>query len=79
MAAETKQGVDEALNERAESAGISREELDEEFSKRQTPIGTYEELRDQFAEMESAGITRFYLQGGFDPEETAVLIDALSA
>ena len=78
VGAETSQDVEHALNKRAEDAGISREELDEAFSHRKTPVGTYEELRQQFAEMESSGITRFYLQGGYEPEQTPVLIDALS-
>ena len=79
VAAETTQEVEDALNERAEAASMSREELDEAYEHRQTPIGTYEELREQFAEMESDGITRFYIQGGYDPERTPALIDALSA
>ena len=47
-------------------------------ARRRTPIGTYEQLREQFGEMERLGITRFYIQSGFDPEQTGVLIDSLS-
>ncbi len=78
VAAETAQEVEDALNQRAEAASMTREELDEAYAHRRTPVGTYEELREQFAEMESAGITRFYIQSGYDPEQTPGLIDALS-
>ena len=78
VAAETGQEVEDALNQRAEAASMTREELDEAYAHRRTPVGTYEELREQFAEMESAGITRFYIQSGYDPEQTPGLIDALS-
>jgi alkanesulfonate monooxygenase SsuD/methylene tetrahydromethanopterin reductase-like flavin-dependent oxidoreductase (luciferase family) len=77
LAAATQDELDEALDERASDTGMSRDELDEYHAHRNTPVGTYDELRDQFAEMEQAGITRFYFQGGLEPRNEA-LIDALS-
>ncbi|GMQ86388.1 MAG: LLM class F420-dependent oxidoreductase [Acidimicrobiia bacterium] len=78
VAAATEQGLEETLDRRAGEAGMSREQLSEHFARRNTPVGTYDALRAQFADMSKLGITRFYLQGGFDPEETGALIDALA-
>ena len=57
---------------------MTRDQLSEHFAKRHTPVGTYAELSKQFDDMSQLGITRFYIQGGFDPEETGALIDALA-
>lgn len=78
VAAATEQGVEEALDRRAIEAGMTRDELSEHFAKRHTPVGTYAELSNQFNDMSQLGITRFYIQGGFDPEETGALINALT-
>lgn len=77
LGAATSERVEKALDERAAEAGMTREELDEHHAHRNTPVGTYDELRDQFAKMEEAGIKRFYLQAGLSAE-TEELIDALS-
>jgi alkanesulfonate monooxygenase len=77
LGAATREQVEESLNERAAEAGMTREELDEHHAHRNTPVGTYDELRDQFAKMEEAGISRFYFQAGLSAE-TEELIDALS-
>jgi len=77
LAAATQDELNEALDERASEAGMTRDELDEYHAHRNTPVGTYDELRDQFAAMEQAGVTRFYFQGGLHPRNEA-LIDALS-
>ncbi len=42
-------------------------------------IGTYEQLREEFAALERLGITRFYLQGGYDPDRTPELLEAVIA
>ncbi len=77
LGAATREQVDEALDERAREVGMTREQLDDYHAHRRTPIGTYDELREQFATMEAAGISRFYFQTGGDPR-TRELIDALS-
>lgn len=79
VAAETEPEVEDELNQRAADAGLTREELDTAFARRHTPIGTYDQLREQFGMMEALGVTRFYLQGGFDPEATGAIVDALSS
>jgi alkanesulfonate monooxygenase SsuD/methylene tetrahydromethanopterin reductase-like flavin-dependent oxidoreductase (luciferase family) len=77
LAASTGAELERALDARAAEAGMTREELDAYHAHRNTPVGTYDEIRVQFATMEDAGITRFYFQGGLS-EETEGLIDALS-
>jgi alkanesulfonate monooxygenase SsuD/methylene tetrahydromethanopterin reductase-like flavin-dependent oxidoreductase (luciferase family) len=77
LAAATAEELEKALDARAAEAGMSRKELDEYHAHRNTPVGTYDEIRGQFAKMEEAGIKRFYFQGGLS-EETEGLIDALS-
>lgn len=77
LGAATRKEVDAALDDRAREAGMTREELDDYHAHRKTPIGTYDELREQFVAMEAAGISRFYFQAGLDPR-TRELIDALS-
>jgi alkanesulfonate monooxygenase SsuD/methylene tetrahydromethanopterin reductase-like flavin-dependent oxidoreductase (luciferase family) len=78
VAAATEQGVEDELDRRAEGAGITREQLDAAFARRNTPIGTYEQLRHQLGTMEELGVTRFYVQGPFDPDRTGAMLDALS-
>ena len=58
---------------------MTRKELAEAFAKRDTPIGTYEQLRERFAFLEGLGISRFYLQGGYDPDHTPELVEAVTA
>ncbi|MCJ7725304.1 MAG: LLM class flavin-dependent oxidoreductase [Acidimicrobiia bacterium] len=60
-------GSDEAdyrdrLAELAAEDGISVDDLEAHFEKRQTPRGTSEQVREQLAAMESLGVSRFYLQ-----------------
>lgn len=78
VAAATEAEVEDELNRRAADAGISRERLDAAFERRNTPVGTYEQIREQFADMEAIGVSRFYVQGGFDPEATESMLAALS-
>jgi alkanesulfonate monooxygenase SsuD/methylene tetrahydromethanopterin reductase-like flavin-dependent oxidoreductase (luciferase family) len=78
VAAETQGEVEDELDRRAAGAGMTREQLDAAFARRRTPVGTYEQLRRQFAAMEELGISRFYLQGGFDPERIGPVLRALS-
>lgn len=77
LGAATAKEVEKALDHRATEAGMTRRELDEYHAHRNTPVGTYDELRAQLEGMEEAGITRFYFQNGLDPQ-TRELIDALS-
>jgi alkanesulfonate monooxygenase SsuD/methylene tetrahydromethanopterin reductase-like flavin-dependent oxidoreductase (luciferase family) len=74
----TEAEVDAQLDEMATGPGMSRDELAEHHQRRNTPIGTYGQLKAYFAHLENAGVERFYLQGSNDPEATARLIDTIS-
>ena len=79
VGAATGAELDRRLDARAEHDNMTREELAEAFAKRDTPIGTYEQLREKFAFLEGLGISRFYLQGGYDPDHTPELVEAVTA
>jgi alkanesulfonate monooxygenase SsuD/methylene tetrahydromethanopterin reductase-like flavin-dependent oxidoreductase (luciferase family) len=79
VGAATEAELQRRLDARAEEGGTTREELAVELAKRGTPIGTYEQLREEFAALERLGITRFYLQGGYDPDRTPELLEAVIA
>ena len=77
VAAETEAEFEDLMNANALEAGISREELDGHYEKRQTPRGTYEqvsEILDGFADL---GIERFYFQGVFNQPDMGRLLDGL--
>ena len=78
VGAESEAELERRLDSLAAKAEMTREELAAQLEKRQTPVATYERLREQFAEMEALGITRFYVQGGYDPETSPELLEAVS-
>ena len=69
--------LEQRLDALAKEADRTREDLAAMFAKRGTPIGTYAQLREQFSTLEGLGITRFYLQGGYDPDHTPELVEAV--
>ena len=79
VGAATETELEQRLDAHAEEANMTRKELAEAFAKLDTPIGTYEQLREKFAFLEGLGISRFYLQGGYDPDRTPELVEAVSA
>jgi alkanesulfonate monooxygenase SsuD/methylene tetrahydromethanopterin reductase-like flavin-dependent oxidoreductase (luciferase family) len=81
IAAPTQAEYAEKLAARAAEAQMTVDELEAHFEHRQTPRGTYAQVAAILADMEAAGMQRFYLQLGadFDREETADLLDALSS
>jgi len=79
VGAETEADLERRLDSLAADAEMTRDELAAHFEKRQTPVATYDRLREMFAEMEDLGISRFYLQGGYDPGSSPELLDAVSA
>ncbi len=77
IAAATESEFEERMAEDAAEAGISREELDVHYDKRQTPRGTYEQVNEQLAGFEKLGVSRFYFQGVFTQTDTGKLLDGL--
>ena len=77
VAAETEAEYEDLMNENASEAGISREELDGHYEKRQTPRGTYEQVQEILAGFSDLGIERFYVQGVFTQPDMEKLFDGL--
>jgi len=77
VGADDEAELEDKLNTWAEEAGMSRERLDELLARRNSPVGTWEQIAERFEEWSAAGITRFYLQSRWDPEETPAMIDRL--
>ena len=79
LAAPTEAEYRAKLADAAERLGHTPEQLDERFRTRNTPVGTYDEVRAILSDMADAGVTRFYLQrfGDESAEETAELLDAI--
>lgn len=77
VGADTDVDLEHRLDSLAAEAAMTRGELAAHFEKRRTPVATYDRLREMFAEMESHGVSRFYLQGGYDPDSTPELLDAV--
>lgn len=77
VAAATQKEFEELMNADAAETGLSREELEAHYEKRQTPRGTYDQVNDQLEGFHKLGITRFYFQGVFSPSDTGKLLDGL--
>jgi alkanesulfonate monooxygenase SsuD/methylene tetrahydromethanopterin reductase-like flavin-dependent oxidoreductase (luciferase family) len=77
LAAGTEREFEDLMRSRAAEAGITREELEAFFDHRQTPRGTYEQVRSQLDHFASVGVERFYFQGVFAGGDTATLLDGL--
>ena len=77
VAAETEAEFEDLMNSNASEAGISREELDGHYEKRQTPRGTYEQVRETLESFSDLGIERFYVQGVFTQPDMGKLFDGL--
>ncbi|MDJ0790565.1 MAG: LLM class flavin-dependent oxidoreductase [Acidimicrobiia bacterium] len=77
VAAATESEFNERMDRRAAEAGITRDELDAHYDKRQTPRGTYEQVRLQLEEFGRLGVSRFYFQGIYGELDTDELMDGL--
>lgn len=78
IGAPTRADLEKVLDALAADADTDAAEFRERLQRAGTPVGTYGQLKEQFATMEAAGIKRFYLQGGYDAERTPELLDAIA-
>ncbi len=78
VAAETKQAYQDEMAEMAAKADMDPEELEEEAAKRNAPRGTWDQVREILAGMEQAGMSRFYFQGVFDPDDIELKLSKLA-
>ncbi len=58
---------------------MAPEKLEEEAAKRNAPRGTWQQVRNILDGMRDAGLTRFYFQGKFDPDDLELKLSKLSA
>lgn len=81
VAGATRAEYDERLADFANTFETTPEELEKHFTARNTPRGTYDEVRGQLESFEELGVTRFYLQsvGPFDEARIAETLDALQS
>ncbi len=77
VAAETEADFENLMSSNASQAGITREELDAHYEKRNTPRGTYEQVREILSGFSELGIERFYVQGVFFRPDMGKLFDGL--
>lgn len=78
LAAETQAEFDELFAAEAATAGLTPEELETHYAERNTPRGTYEQVRHQLSDFADLGVTRFYLQTGTaDLDAVGTLLDAI--
>jgi len=61
-AADTEEEYRKVLADRAESFQVSVEDLEESMRLRNSPRGTWDQVREVLEGMERAGMTRFYIQ-----------------
>ncbi|MDJ0925908.1 MAG: LLM class flavin-dependent oxidoreductase [Acidimicrobiia bacterium] len=67
IAADTESEYKDLLAEIASKAGTDPDELERQAAMRNTPRGTWNQVRSIIAGMHERGMRRFYLQGKFDP------------
>jgi len=77
VAAATEAGFEALMQERADAVQMTRDEMEAYFEARQTPRGTFDQVRAQLDGFAELGITRFYFQGIFAPWDMGQLFDGL--
>ncbi len=69
LAADTESEYRQKLETIAAEAGRAADELEKEAARRNTPRGSWEQVRTILGGMEEAGLSRFYFQGKFEPAD----------
>jgi alkanesulfonate monooxygenase SsuD/methylene tetrahydromethanopterin reductase-like flavin-dependent oxidoreductase (luciferase family) len=78
IAAETEGEYRGLLEEIAAEHDTSPDQLEEEAAKRNAPRGTWQQVRGILAELEELGMSRFYIQGAFDPDALELRLEKLT-
>lgn len=69
VAADTESAYHDLIAEIAAGAELDPEKIEEEAAKRNAPRGTWDQVRSILGGMQERGMTRFYIQGRFDPND----------
>ena len=78
LAADTKDEYWDKVVATAAEHGLDPEEMEAEEAERNAPRGTWDQVRAILGEMEACGMSRFYFQGRFDPEQIELYLSRLS-
>jgi len=78
LAADTDDEYLALLDQIAGENDTSPDKLEAEAARRNTPRGTWQQVREILAGMADAGMSRFYLQGRFDPAAIELRLEKLS-
>lgn len=77
-AADTEDEYRDKLAEIAAERGMDATELEREAAKRNSPRGTWDQVRAILGGMQESGLARFYLQEQFDPTDIELKLSKLS-
>jgi alkanesulfonate monooxygenase SsuD/methylene tetrahydromethanopterin reductase-like flavin-dependent oxidoreductase (luciferase family) len=77
-AADTEDEYRDKLAEIAVEAGMDPEELEREAAKRNSPRGTWDQVRTILGGMQEQGLSRFYFQERFDPASLELKLSKLA-
>lgn len=78
VAADTEGEYRDKLSAIAAQAGTEPEEMEREEEKRNSPRGTWDQVRSILAGMQGSGLTRFYFQGEFDRDDIELKLSKLT-
>lgn len=78
VAADTVSEYRDKLVAVAAAYGSDPEEMERDDKERNAPHGTWDQVRTILAGMEENGVSRFYLQGRFDPAEIELTLSQLT-
>ena len=78
VAADTAQEYHDKMVAIAADLDTDPEKLEAEAAKRNAPRGTWQQVREILTGMEQSGLTRFYFQGVFDPQDIELKLSKLS-
>lgn len=78
VAADTEAEYYDMIKAIAVEHDMDAEKIEEEAAKRNAPRGTWQQVREILSGMEQAGMTRFYFQSRFDPEDIELKLSKLS-
>ena len=77
VAADTEQDYLDKVAELASERGVDPKKYEEEAAKRNAPRGTWDQVRSILNGMEEVGMSRFYFQGEFNPDDLELKLSRL--
>jgi alkanesulfonate monooxygenase SsuD/methylene tetrahydromethanopterin reductase-like flavin-dependent oxidoreductase (luciferase family) len=78
VAADTEREYHDKIVELSLQRAIDPDEYEAEAARRNAPRGTWDQVRSILAGMEEVGLSRFYFQGEFDPDDIECKLSKLT-